>query len=41
MEKITDGFNLIEGPVWDNKLGLVFSDAGFERPDVRPVVLSN
>ena len=27
MEKITDGFNLIEGPLWDNKLGLIFSDA--------------
>ena len=27
MEKITEGFNLIEGPVWDNKLGLIFSDA--------------
>ena len=27
MEKLTEGFNLIEGPVWDNKLGLVFSDA--------------
>jgi len=27
MEKIADGFNLIEGPVWDSKLGLIFSDA--------------
>ena len=27
LEKLTDGFNLIEGPVWDSSLGLVFSDA--------------
>ncbi len=27
MEKVADGFNLIEGPVWDEKLGLIFSDA--------------
>ena len=27
MEKVADGFNLIEGPVWDNKRGLIFSDA--------------
>ena len=27
LEKLTDGFNLIEGPVWDSSLGLVFSDS--------------
>lgn len=27
LEKLTGGFNLIEGPVWDASLGLVFSDA--------------
>lgn len=27
LEKLTDGFNLIEGPVWDPAFGLLFSDA--------------
>ena len=27
LEKLVEGFNLIEGPVWDMSLGLVFSDA--------------
>ena len=27
LEKLTDGFNLIEGPVWDPAFGLMFSDA--------------
>ena len=27
LEKLTDGFNLIEGPVWDPVFGLLFSDA--------------
>lgn len=27
LEKLAEGFNLIEGPVWDTSLGLVFSDA--------------
>ena len=28
LEKLTDGFNLIEGPVWDPAFGLpIFSDA--------------
>ena len=27
LEKLIDGFNLIEGPIWKPELGLVFSDA--------------
>ena len=27
LKKLTDGFNLIEGPVWDPSFGLMFSDA--------------
>ena len=29
MEKLTDGFGLIEGPVWDPARGLIFSDVVF------------
>ena len=27
LEKLIDGFDLIEGPVWDSEMGLIFSDA--------------
>ena len=29
MDKLTEGYGLIEGPVWDNQRGLLFSDVTF------------